>query len=139
MQTILHILKRAGGWHPGLSLTIDNPPFMPLVIEALDESGPCGLPALSVAHYGEQSGDLMRDPEMCVELSFAGSIADLNPFYYRPDYLGCEQWSRFITGNDYAYVCELHRQHVSFAKVWNRNLQSQGFAEAFEQQRKQAA
>ncbi len=68
MQTILDILKRAGGWHPGLSLTIDNPPFMPLIIEAMDESGPCGLPAIPVAHYGKQNGDLMRDPEMCFEL-----------------------------------------------------------------------
>jgi hypothetical protein len=41
---------------------------MALVIEATDESGPCGLPALSIAHYGEQNGDLMRDPEMCFEL-----------------------------------------------------------------------
>ena len=103
MQTILDILKRAGGWHPGLSLTIDNTPYMSLVIEALDELGPCGLPALSIAHYGEQNGDLMRDPEMCFELSFAGGVADLNPFYYRNDYIGCEQWSRFITGSDYGY------------------------------------
>jgi hypothetical protein len=139
VQTILHILKSAGGWNPGLSLTIDNPPFMPLVIEALYESGPCGLPALSVAHYGEQNGDLMRDPEMCFELSFAGGIADLNPFYYRQDYVGCEQWSRFITGTDYAYSRELHRQHVSFSKVWDRNLRLQGFVEAFERQRQQAA
>ena len=138
MQAILDILKSTGGWNPGLSLTIDNPPYMQLVIEALDESGPCGLPALSVAHYGEQNGDLMRDPEMCFELSFAGG-PDLNPFYYRNDYAGCEQWSRFITGADYAYHRELHRQHVAFARVWNRNLQSQGFAEAFAQQRRQAA
>jgi hypothetical protein len=27
MQTILDILKIAGGWNPGLSLTIDNAPF----------------------------------------------------------------------------------------------------------------
>jgi len=40
MQTILAILKRAGGWHPGLHLKIDNPPYMELVIEAMDESGP---------------------------------------------------------------------------------------------------
>ena len=64
MQTILDILKKAGGWHPGLYLKIDNAPFMELVIEAVDESGPCGFPALSVAHYGEQNGDAMRDPEM---------------------------------------------------------------------------
>lgn len=42
---------------------------MALVIEATPEPGPLGLPAISVAHYGEQNGDLMRDPEMCFELS----------------------------------------------------------------------
>jgi hypothetical protein len=35
---------------------------MALVIEAI-EPGPLGLPGLSVAHYGEQNADLMRDPE----------------------------------------------------------------------------
>ena len=134
MQTVLDILKRAGGWHPGLSLKIDNQPYMSLVIEAMDESGPCGLPAISVCHYGEQNGDLMRDPEMCFELGLAGG-AHLDPFYWRNDYLGVEQWSRFITGTDYAFYRELFQQHISFAKVWDRNLRSQGFAEAFEQQR----
>ena len=62
MQTILDILKRAGGWHPGLSLKIENQPYMALVIEAMDESGPCGLPAISVAHYGEQNGDAHARP-----------------------------------------------------------------------------
>ena len=133
MQTILDIVKRAEGWHPGLSLTIENHPFMPLFIEAMDESGPCGLPALSVAHSGEQNADLMRDPEMCFELGLAGG-AHLNPFYWRNDYVGVEQWSRFITGTDYAFHHALFQEHVSFAKVWDRNLRSQGFPEAFEQQ-----
>ena len=81
MQTILRILKAAGGWNHGLSLRIDNPPYMSLCIEAVDESGPYGLPGLSVAHYGEQNGDLMRDPEMMFELGLAGG-AHLNPFYW---------------------------------------------------------
>jgi hypothetical protein len=68
MQTILQILERTGGYRPTLSFKIENPPYMPLVIEAI-EPGPLGLPGLSVAHYGEQNGDLMRDPEMCFELS----------------------------------------------------------------------
>jgi hypothetical protein len=84
MQTIIDILKRAGGWNFGLCLTIENSPYMALVIEALDESGPMGLPALSVAHYGEQNGDLMRDPEMCFELQLAEG-PHLDPFYYRND------------------------------------------------------
>ncbi len=40
---------------------------MTLVIEDTQERGPNGLPAISVAHYGEQNGDLMRDPEMVFE------------------------------------------------------------------------
>ncbi len=79
MQTILQILKRAGEWYPGLSLKVENLPYMALVIEAMDESGPMRLPALPVCHYGEQNGDLMRDPEMCFELGLTG--AHLNPFY----------------------------------------------------------
>jgi Domain of unknown function (DUF6908) len=63
-ETLLDILKRAGRWKPGLYLKIENAPYMALVIEATDESGPSGLPAISVAHYGEQNGDLMRVPEL---------------------------------------------------------------------------
>jgi hypothetical protein len=132
MQTILAIIKKAGGWHHGLCLTIDNPPFMQLVIEAVDESGPCGLPALSVAHYGEQNGDAMRDPEMLFEVSRWGSV---NPFYWRNDYVGVEQWSRFIKDDHYCYHSQLHEQHEAFANTWDKNLRSQGFLEAFEQQK----
>jgi hypothetical protein len=110
MQTILQILIAAGGWYPGLSLKIDNLPYMPLCIEAMDESGPMGLPAVSVAHYGEQNGDLMRDPEMCFELGFAGGV-HLNPFYYRNDYMGVEQWSRNVVRDHYVHLVELHKQH----------------------------
>ena len=52
MKTILAILKQAGGWHHGMYLKIEHPPYMELVIEAMDESGPMGLPAISVCHYG---------------------------------------------------------------------------------------
>jgi hypothetical protein len=118
MQTLLDILKRAGGWNPGLYLKIENAPYMALVIEATDESGPNGLPAISVAHYGEQNGDLMRDPEMCFELGFAEG-PHLEPFYFR---------------NDYVHLSGLHEQHKQFARQWDNNLRLQGFAEAFERQ-----
>jgi hypothetical protein len=137
MDTILRILKAAGGWNHGLHLRIENQPYMPLVIEATDESGPCGLPVVSVAHYGEQNGDLMRDPEMCFELGFAGS-PHLDPFYYRNDYVGVEQWSRFITKDQYACHIQLHREHEQFARLWDRNLRQQGFAEAFKRQQQHA-
>jgi hypothetical protein len=133
MQTILQILKAAGGWYPGLSLKIENLPYMALVIEGLDESGPMGLPAISVCHYGELNGDAMRDPEMCFELGFADG-PHLNAFYYRNDYVGVEQWSRNIVRDHYVHLLELHKQHERFAKTWDNNLRLQGFAEAFEVQ-----
>ncbi len=130
MQTLLQIIEKAGGWRPSLYLKIENAPYMELVIEAMDESGPMGLPAISVAHYGEQHGDAMRDPEMCFELGLAGG-AHLSAFYYRNDYLGVEQWSRNIVRGNYVHLIALHKQHRHFAETWDNNLRLQGFSEAF--------
>jgi len=138
MDTVLHILREAGGWNHGLHLRIENPPYMALVIEAMDESGPCGLPALSVAHYGELNGDAMRDPEMCFELGFAAG-SHLDPFYYRNDYVGVEQWSRFIHEDRYVCHIQLHTEQQRFAVLWDKNLRQQGFVEAFARQRPQHA
>ncbi len=140
MQTVISILKAAGGWNHGLHLRIENPPYMALVIDATDESGPRGLPAISVCHYGEQNGDAMRDPEMLFELGIAGCagnlhIFDFSPFYWRNDYAGVEQWSRCIRDGLYQFHTQLLLQHESFARQWDKNLREQGFAEAFERQR----
>jgi hypothetical protein len=130
MKTILDILKQAGGWHHGLHLSIPNPPYMDLVIEAMDESGPLGRPALSVAHYGSQNGDAMRDPEMCFELGSSG--LHLDPFYWRNDWVAVEQTSRVFCDGCYYEVLDLHEQHRQFAELWDTNLRLQGFVEAFD-------
>ena len=83
-----------------------------------------GLPALSVAHYG----DLMRDPETCFELGFHDG-PQLNPFFYRNDYVGVEQWSRNIVRDHYERREQLHKQHERFVRTWDNNLRLQGFAE----------
>jgi hypothetical protein len=134
MKTILTILKKAGGWHHGLYLTVDNPPHVALVIDAMDESGPCGLPALSVAQYA----DGLAKPEMYFELGLAGG-AHLTPFYYRDDDAGVEQFSRTIDGENYVFLPDLYDQHQKFAALWDRNLRIQGFVEAFERQQKPRA
>jgi hypothetical protein len=83
MQTLLRILERAGGYRPTLYPKIENPPHMALVIEATPEQGPLNLPSISVAHYGEQNGDLMLDPEMCFELSKPPLCGlELSAWYY---------------------------------------------------------
>ncbi len=86
MKTLLHILRKGRDWRASLYLKIETPPYMELVIEAVDESGLWGLPVVSVAHYSEKSGDLMSDPGMCLELGNAGGV-HLNPFYWRNDYV----------------------------------------------------
>ena len=132
MRTILRILERAGGFRPTLYLKIENPPYMALVIEAVPEPGPLGVPAVSVAHYGEQNGDLMSDPEMCFELSKPPLCSvTLSAYYYRNDYLGLEQFSRCRKGNDYVFVPTLYGRHQKFAELWDRNLRDQHFVEAF--------
>ena len=130
MKTLLAILQKAGGWRPSLYVRIDNPPYMALVIEAMDESGPIGLPALSVCHYGNQNGDSMRDPEMCFELGFARG-AHLIPFSWRNDYVAVEQVSRAIVNGHYVALPQLQEQHERFARTWDYTLRLQGFLEAF--------
>ena len=132
MQTLLSILERAGGYRPTLYVKIENPPYMALVIEATPGPGPLGLPAISVCHYGEQNGDLMRDPEICFELGkpIGGNLV-LDPYYFRNDYIGTEQWSRDIVCGHYVALFDLHRQHERFAAMWDRNLRLQGFDKAF--------
>jgi hypothetical protein len=135
MQTILRILERAGGYRPTLYIKIENPPFMALVIEAMPEPGPLHLPAISVAHYGEQNGDLMRDPEMCFELLKPPLCGEeMFSYYYRDDFMGVEQVSRYLNGDYYVFSPDLNKQHEAFARQWNRNLRAQGFLEAFTDQ-----
>ncbi len=64
MKTVAMILELAAPLKAGFHIRIENEPWMTLIIEDTQERGPNGLPAISVAHYGEQNGDLMRDPEM---------------------------------------------------------------------------
>ena len=136
MKTILQILAAAGGFRRDLYLRIENPPYMTLVIEATPEPGPLGAPAISIAHYGEQNGDLMRDPEMCFELTNPARLGwMMTPYYFRNDYLGVEQFSRTRDAQSYIFYPDLFHQHESFARTWDRNLHAQGFPESFQRSR----
>ena len=46
---------------PKKGLEVHGPGYMDLCIEALGYNDHEGRPVYSVAHYGEQNGDLMRD------------------------------------------------------------------------------
>jgi hypothetical protein len=73
LPTIAAILKNhSSSDGESLHLSIENPPYMRLVIEGIG-LGPNNRPAISsVAHYFEQNGDLCQDPEMCFEVDRQG-------------------------------------------------------------------
>ena len=137
MQTIVRILMEAGTLETGFLIHIDNPPWMPLDIEEIGVSGPNGLPTISVAHYGQQNGDAMRDPEMLFEIRRESGGIELSAYYWRNDYLSIEQYSAFRDDEQKLFAMpELQRQHAQFARLWDGNLRAQGYYEAFVRSRR---
>lgn len=133
MKTVLRIVEEAGGIDKLDCLRIDNPPFMPLVIESVGELGPNGHRALSIAHYGEQIGDAMRDPEICAEVVVENGSVKLWPYYFRNDYAGVERWSR-VKGADGSMTCRPAetRELEAFMEMWDANIRDQGFLKALQ-------
>ena len=135
MKTVLRIIEESGGLQPGKAISVENEPWMRLAIEVLPDTGPDGHAVVSVAHYGEQNGDPMRDPEMLFEFVEGDGATELWPFYFRNDYVGVEQWSRYRDESG-ILVCLPQRTRVfdAFAKMWDENLRQQRFVEAFRRQ-----
>jgi Domain of unknown function (DUF6908) len=138
MKTVIAILNHALPLPSTFHIQIENAPYMPLTIEGIG-TGPRGQAAISVCHYGEQNGDLMRDPEMCfeVETNAEGAVIELYPYYWRNDYIAMEQQSVFFEGTDpsekrlYRIDRYMMSSHAEIATLWDRNLASQGFDAAF--------
>ncbi|MCC6192492.1 MAG: hypothetical protein IT318_25985 [Anaerolineales bacterium] len=123
MQTaVLEILRRhhldksfntATEFH----LRIENPPFMPLVIERQGN-------VISVAHYGELNGDAIRDPE----LTFTWPTFE--PLSITQDPVGRYAEIHTMVGDRPAIHMALMRELRMFANLWARNLMAQGFGQA---------
>jgi hypothetical protein len=133
MKTIIQIIGEAGGLDSARCISIENEPWMPLVIEVLSELGPGNLPVVSVAHYGEQNSDLMRDPEVLFEIVVQdGAPSEFRPFYFRNDYVGVEQWTRYRTETGSAVCLPRETGELeAFASMWDQNLRAQGFLDAY--------
>jgi hypothetical protein len=99
---------------------------MRLVIEHVGQ-GPRGGDLVSVAHYGEQNGDPMRDPEIVFEIA-AGSW---QPVSIQQDYVGSYREAVFTGDDGKLYVRPaLVKDIRAFARIWDRNLKHQGFVAA---------
>jgi len=94
----------------------NNPIFMSLTVEIIEDS------VISLCHYGEQNGDLMRDPEML----FWVENGNYYPFYFRNDYVGVEEYSGEIIGNKLIINnTKLQNDHRKFSNMWLQNIKYQ--------------
>ena len=112
-----HSLDKAFNTAPEFHLRIENPPFMPLVIERQGN-------VISVAHYGELNGDAIRDPE----LTF--SWPTWEPLSITQDPVGRYAEIHTMVGDRPAIHMALLRELRMFANLWARNLMAQGFGQA---------
>lgn len=95
--------------------------YMPVHIEIIDRTD--NYHHISLAHYGEQNSDLMRDPEMIFALHKESQL--FIPYYYRNDYLGVEQYSIKWTEKGILLNRRLQAEHTTFANQWLRNIAAQ--------------
>jgi hypothetical protein len=94
----------------------NDPTYIPVIIEMV------GKNQLSICHYGECNGDLMRDPEMV----FYKQDDDWFPTYFRNDWAGIEIFSCMITEGRLVEMNKKHQQsQADFADLWLSNIKDQ--------------
>ena len=113
-------------------LRLENPPFMRLVIEVIGGPYPNGAYEVSVAHYADQNGDAMRDPEITFLVVPAEQGTTWTPLTFENSYLSCYQVVAQVTPAGVIEPREpaLLRDLCDFATQWDRNLLQQGFIAA---------
>ena len=101
-------------------LKIDNTDgvYMPVHIEIIEKTDKYNH--ISLAHYGQQNGDAMRDPEMLFALH--KETQQFIPYYYRNDYCGIEQNSVKWSEDGIFLNRRLQAEHTTFANQWLRNI-----------------
>lgn len=102
--------------------------YMPLSVEAIGTSAD-GNRLISICHYSEQNGDLMRDPEMVFELFTHGEASAAEPLSFQNDYMGVlqEVYRYDDVGKKTHVNTRLKAELKSFARTWFSNLREQGF------------
>ncbi len=112
--------------HSAVRITVSG--YMPLSVEEIGIDGE-GHRLVSLCHYGEQNGDLMRDPDIVFMFQDtpSGSIAE--PVSFKNDYLGLDQevYRYDDTGTRTHLDTTLKSQLREFAQIWLANLNEQGF------------
>ena len=102
--------------------------YLPLSVEEIGSSGD-GYRLVSLCHYGEQNGDLMRDPDIVFLFHNLPDGMAAEPVSFRNDYLGIVQevYRYDEAGRRTHVVPSLKQELKEFAERWFANLKDQGF------------
>ncbi len=100
--------------------------FMPLCVEQIGSlfiaETPCTL--WSFAHYGQQNGDAMRDPD--VEFIDGGDVWGIIPISFRNDYLAAlDEGARIEDGRLIGIYLKKQASICSFCNQWMTNIKEQ--------------
>jgi hypothetical protein len=85
--------------------------------------GRTGLgPLVSIAHYYEQNGDLMRDPDVVFVI---GADQEVYPISFRQDSLGTYLESAVVENGKWKVRTKMQADLCSFCNQWMRNINDQ--------------
>lgn len=127
MKSVIEIVNNKGGLEllPIAPVRVEVEGFMRLVIEYVG-TGLRGGSLVSVAHYYEQAGDLVTDPEVVFEV-----VRDQwSPVSFE---MGGQLYQEIVFLGDDGRVMvrpKWLKDTLSFCRMWNRNLRDQGFVKA---------
>lgn len=119
-QTLNKMVEMLGDGHVKINNASSS--FMPVCVEEIFENDHYKI--FSVAHYYEQYGDLMADPEMC--FIYSKAIGVYFPSYFKQDNLGIEQESVVMEdGEIKGFRVRMQADHTEFANMWLNNIRNQ--------------
>jgi len=116
-KRILDLLPNVQSMEQGSAVKMKADQFQDLCIDVIQQQGT--VTQISMAHYYEQNGDLVPDPDMEIMLMHVTRMALPVHFQNAFAYRVCVEGTRVINGREFA-------DQSSFLSMWLRNIKAQG-------------
>ena len=94
--------------------------FMAACVEIIGRTG-LG-PLISIAHYYQQNGDMMRDPDVVFVI---GADQHVYPISYRQDGMGIDQEAATVEDGKWKVRTKMQADICSFCNQWMKNINEQ--------------